>query len=285
MTAEYASAIRALGSYESSVKCPDYLAKDLIANQLKLFISKPMRKFTKSQLQKRFPHLYPFHIVRNLHIDTLLVDLLEKKEIEQVIFLGAGFDTRAIRFAKKFNHISFFELDFPETQELKQRRLEKLKRHKDIDDSHITYIPIDFNKQSPFEKLEEYHYNSSKRSLVIWEGVTMYLPEKTITGMLTDINMKTASGSYLTFDYLSPETVCVNNEYSGNYMKKINEEYLFGIKPNELSKYVSPYGYETVENYTPNDLNSKYLDVVSESGLRNGLSEDASPSIALLKTA
>lgn len=284
MTAEFASAIRALGSFEREVTCPDYLARKLISFHLRLAIAKPFRKITKDILNKQFPHLYAFHIVRNIHIDTILFNLLKDRNVEQVVFLGAGFDTRAIRFSRKFNRVQFFELDFPHTQDHKLKQLERVKRSQSIDDSHTTYIPIDFNKTAPFDLLKEHNYSLTKKTLIIWEGVTMYLPEETISSVLSNIRENTASGSYLTFDYLAPENLPANNQQGGNYVSKIDEEYIWGISPKELPVYVGRFGYQVIENLTPTDLNKKYLNYAEDTSIRNGLSEKVTPSIALLET-
>ena len=49
-----------------------------------------------------------------MHIDKLLKDAF-KNEFEQVVMLGAGFDSSAYRFGKDMPRVRFFEMDNPPT--------------------------------------------------------------------------------------------------------------------------------------------------------------------------
>lgn len=282
MTAEYASAVRALGAKERDLPCPDYLAEKLISFKYRVMASSLFRGLTIRLLHSRFPNLYAFHMVRTLFIDSVLNRLIAEDEIGQVVILGAGLDTRGIRFRE--SGCRFFELDFPGTQALKRERVDRLRKKGVLDDSHVVYIPIDFNESRPFDELQRRGFDSAKRTLVIWEGVTMYLPEETIHSVLSDIRRETPLGSYLVFDYLLPQNIQGNNEQGDSFVKKLNEEYVFGINPNELSDFVSPLGFEVEENMIHSDLNDAYLDVVESRYLHRALKRETSPALALLKT-
>ncbi len=112
----------------------------------------------------------------------------------------------------------------------------------------------------------------------------MYLPESTIRSIFSEIHSETATGSYLVFDYLTPKNIDANNKLGNNFVKKIDEEYIFGIIPEELPDYVSPLGYETIENLTSLYLNQRFLSEVRSRYLRNALSPTISPNLAFLKT-
>lgn len=84
--------------------------------------------------------------------------IMEKNinSMDQVVFMGAGFDTRAFKYCKGKN-IKVFELDKVNTQNCKIEALKKA----GIDYEWITFIPIDFNQESWVDKLLDYGFDTS----------------------------------------------------------------------------------------------------------------------------
>ena len=80
------------------------------------------------------------------------------------LIFGAGFDSRGIRFADLNKKTNIFELDAPVTQEAKISQLKK--RGIEIN-PNITFIPIDFNKESLEDKLIESGFTKNRKSLKI----------------------------------------------------------------------------------------------------------------------
>lgn len=282
MTAEFASAVRALGQREDDLVCPDYFAPSMISGKLRFLTSSLIRNLTIKILHKKFPNLYAFHMVRTLYIDAVVKRLIKGEAIEQVVLLGAGLDTRGARFSEL--GVSFFELDFPFTQEMKKERIARVKKQKEYNDSNVTYIPIDFNSDKPFPQLKDNGFDSKKKTLVIWEGVTMYLPETVIKSVLSEIAENCESGSYVVFDYLVPKNIEPNNQQGKDFVRKLNEEYIFGIVPDLLDVFIASCGLQVEENYTYKELNEKFLSETKSPYLNNALTADSSPALALLKT-
>ena len=81
-------------------------------------------------------------VCRSRFIDDALSDAL-KEGAEQVVSFGAGFDTRAFRIAG-VEKAQYYELDLPQPQRYKRRRLEKY--FGELPD-HVTFVPIDFDRQ------------------------------------------------------------------------------------------------------------------------------------------
>jgi methyltransferase (TIGR00027 family) len=84
-----------------------------------------------------------FITARERYIDDFLTACLSEG-LDQVVILGAGFDTRAYRIAG-IEKTRVFEVDQPATQEVKLKRLKKV-----IDSlpSHVTFVLVDFNTQA-----------------------------------------------------------------------------------------------------------------------------------------
>ena len=59
-------------------------------------------------------------LARTAFFDNLFIDALNKN-IPQIVLLGAGYDTRAYRFADLNNATKIFELDIAPTQNRKMK--------------------------------------------------------------------------------------------------------------------------------------------------------------------
>src|SRR5262245_4472014 len=77
--------------------------------------------------------------VRTRYIDERLGDTL-RRGVEQVVILGAGFDSRAYRIPS-IARTRVFEVDHPATQTEKRRRLT---RRFGTLPRHVMFVPIDF---------------------------------------------------------------------------------------------------------------------------------------------
>lgn len=117
--------------------CYDPIARSMVPGY-KFFLSKLI---IDSGLYGRFfPGAIEFITARERYIDDFLKAALSEG-LNQVVILGAGFDTRAYRIAG-IKKMRVSEVDHPATQEFKLKRLKKV-----IDPlhDHITFVPVDFN--------------------------------------------------------------------------------------------------------------------------------------------
>jgi methyltransferase (TIGR00027 family) len=123
--------------------------------------------------------MYEYVIARTKYLDGVFEKALTDGT-EQVLILGAGFYTRGIRFGTKAPNVRIFELDAPVTQ------LAKIRRYKEKGiavPGNLIFIPIDFDRQSIADRLEESGFDKGKKCLYILEGLVMYLLPETITAL------------------------------------------------------------------------------------------------------
>lgn len=137
--------------------------------------------------------------LRTEFFDLTLEDSLNR--VGQVVILGAGWDTRAYGPLRDWGH-PVFEVDAPPTQRAKLAALEKA----GIDGSHVTFVEVDFNRQSWLQSLEEHGFDPNVPTHVIWEGVTMYLEEQAVIDTLRTV-AQLPPGSSLAFDYFARQLV------------------------------------------------------------------------------
>ena len=122
-------------------------------------------------------------------------------EIDQLVILGAGFDTRSYRLGPEAG-LACFEVDKPKTQAFKIEMLKKA----GIDATGVTYVSADFLVEDWLEKLVAAGFDPDRPSFFLWEGVTMYLDREAVEATLRKIS-GTAPGSVVAFDYFSIEAL------------------------------------------------------------------------------
>ena len=91
-----------------------------------------------------------------------------------VVFLGAGFDTRSYRLESILNNedANLNEVDAAGTQSNKRRTLNNAR----IDSSHVQFVACDFEREDWMECLKtESDFDSGLATAFVWGGVMMYL--------------------------------------------------------------------------------------------------------------
>jgi methyltransferase (TIGR00027 family) len=132
-------------------------------------------------------------LARSRYVDEALVPMLAAG-LDQVIILGAGFDTTALTHAD--SGARFFEVDHPATQAEKRGTLA---RHPDLTPA-ITFVPVDFAVDDLAEALVKAGLDSHRPALISWLGVVMYLEQDVTVATLTLLRKIIAPGSVILFD-------------------------------------------------------------------------------------
>lgn len=262
-TAMMAAIYRFLASKEEhpNFQGPDNLAKLFLPPKAKFFLSFSLiRRYIRQKLHKRVPGSYEYITARTKYLDKLFKQALEEN-IPQIIFLGAGYDTRAIRFKDSIQQTRMFELDVPTTQQHKQKLLQK---HNISIPLQVSFVPINFSKESLNKVLSKVGYDSTQKSFFIWEGVTMYLPEEAIQETLAFIKNHSGRGSTVVFDYFDKYFVEGKCDSYGakellESVSKTGEPYQFGIEDGKIDSFLSENGFEILSHYTPNEFETTYL--------------------------
>lgn len=137
------------------------------------------------QVVRLRPHLE----ARTRFIDAQVMGAIERG-VAQVVVLGAGYDDRSLRF--RTPGVRFFEVDHPDTQADKRRRLDGLAADTDA----VTLVPADFRVDDLATALAEAGQRSDLPTLFLAEGLLVYLDESAIVGLLGRARARagTASG-------------------------------------------------------------------------------------------
>ncbi|HEY0133299.1 MAG TPA: SAM-dependent methyltransferase [Nannocystis sp.] len=145
---------------------------------------------------------------------------------DQLVILGAGFDTRAYRLPAGAS-VRCFEVDAPPTQAYKREMLAKA----GVDPGPVRFVAADFATEDWFAKLVAAGFDPDRPGVFIWESVTMYLPREAVVDALRKIS-RTAPGTVVAFDYMSAELLASRSlflRYARAVMAASGEAWRFGI--------------------------------------------------------
>lgn len=76
-----------------------------------------------------------------------------------------------------------------------------------VDQSHVTFVEVDFTKESWLDKLEAAGFDRSVPAVVVWEGVNFFLPAEAVETTV-DMVKRCAPGTVLALDYFADEVIC-----------------------------------------------------------------------------
>ncbi len=99
--------------------------------------------------------------------------------------------------------VSIFELDQTSVQQHKLAFSESA----GIPCDHVSFVTVDFGKEGIFEKLIESGFDPAKKTLFLWEGVTLYLSEADVRKTMHEVQSKAANGSVLLADFYADSMV------------------------------------------------------------------------------
>lgn len=117
---------------------------------------------------------------------------------QQVVVLGAGYDTLCLRLARDGIPVACLEVDHPATQFRKQRGLEAL----DGGLEPPELVPVDFATTTLDEALRGTRtFVAGARSVFIAEGLLMYLSQEEVRTLLETFRGLVAPGSRLVLTY------------------------------------------------------------------------------------
>lgn len=213
----------------------------------------------KSGLYERMaPGAEGFIIGRERYIDDYLKAQLAEG-LDQVVLLGAGFDTRAFRI-HGMERTRVFEVDQLETQSVMVERL-----HKVIDPmpGNVTFVPADLNTQQLGEVLRAAGYDEHGKTVFIWQGVTYFLEPEGIDRTLTFIADHSGPGSSVVFDYIYGATLHDTTQGYGKTLaragKASGEPYVFGIDKGEVESFLTQRGFCDVRDTSLEEIKATYF--------------------------
>ncbi len=264
-TAEAVCAFRSIAALDPDPKTrnPDYMAAEFVNPAFKHRFPGLGLDFEDAKIAMDRMNSGVFYYInaRTLHMDAMLTQALNEGA-QQVVIMGAGFDSRAYRFHKDYPDVRFFEIDLPATSADKQQRVQKI-LGKTPD--WVSFVPIDFNTQALDEVLGKAGFARDQKTFYVWEGVTYFISRAGVDSTMRYIAENSAPDSRIVFDYMLADVV-LGKDYSAYGARRTvyhvahrGEPYVFGIAPRQLETFINRRGLALVSDLGPAELSRRYL--------------------------
>ena len=179
---------------------------------------------------------------------------------KQSVILGAGLDTFAFREPEFLSKHKVFEVDHPLTQ---KDKLERITRAGWTVPDDLTFVPVDFTKDSLTERLTAAGFDPSVKSFFSWLGVTYYLSAEAIGKTLSELSSLCAEGSTLVFDYPDENFFDAPEKRVQNtiMMAKVGGEPMqSAFSYGALEKLLETHGFLIYEQLTPDAIQRDIID-------------------------
>jgi methyltransferase (TIGR00027 family) len=223
---------------------------------------KRLRANIKERLTVQLPGVQEHVMARTAYFDRVFVDALTRR-IPQIVLLGAGYDSRAYRFAQSRGASRVFELDAAPT---KNRKARCLGRAGIGIPQHVTLAPIDFDRESLKDVLVQAGFESQKETLFLWEGVSYYLEPASADATLEFVGHQSHQESTIAFDY----AISVSQENLGDifgaqrFFETMREQhgdegFVFAIDDGGAEPYLEERGLTVVEHLDSHDIERTLL--------------------------
>jgi len=214
------------------------------------------------RLFERFsiPGISLHYIARKRYIEEAARDALAAG-IRQVVVVGAGFDTLGLRLHRSHPEVLFLEIDHPATQAVKRQALES---HRPSGEN-LRLVAVDLSRRTLAEALLDLpEYRRDADTLLIAEGLTMYLREEDVARLLGFVTAHAGPGSRVVFTFLERQPDGRVDFESRNplvrlWLAWVRESFVWGISRGELPAFLAPLGLSVLEIATDATLRERYL--------------------------
>ena len=168
---------------------PDHLFVDEHAAELVKAAGMGIENVTLEQVEGQ--RVYVSLAVRTHYLDQWCERVVGGEGARQVVILGAGLDTRALRMGWLTHDVSVFELDRSDVAELKAQNLAVEA------DQQWRGIACDLTSDNWAEQLAESGFTASEPAVFIAEGLFMYLSDDASKAIIAKVTELAAPGSHL----------------------------------------------------------------------------------------
>lgn len=232
LTAEATALVRALAGIDPYART--FLGKAM-RRTLRMFqlLDRNGRSLDRASLG-----LYSGILARHVYLDRVLVSALANG-VEQVVLLGAGFDARPWRFADRIDERPVFLVDHPATASARAGRGPAAT-------PNVHRVDVDFDRADFALSLLGNGFKPDRRTVFIWEGVSMYLTAAAVEATLLRLGELAAPGSRLGLDALTgyhPGVKGAIERLVGSSLQLVDEPLCSIASPIEMVSLLARLGF------------------------------------------
>jgi len=181
-----------------------------------------------------------------------------ERGVRQVVILGAGLDTFALRNPHGAQQIRIYEVDHAATQAWKRQRLGEAQIALP---PWLILVPVDFERDDVGEKLVAAGFEQNSPAFFTWLGVVPYLTQEAIGRTLDYIS--SIQNSEVVFDYVEPpeafsEELRQIEKERAEQLKKIGERSDSRFEPAGIAAVLRSRGFCAIEDINFQEIASRF---------------------------
>ena len=178
--------------------------------------------------------------------------------VRQIVILGAGLDTFALRNPHGALEVRIYEVDHPATQVWKRQRLVEAQIALP---PWVVFVPVDFEREDVGEKLAGAGFQQNSPAFFTWLGVVPYLTEDAIRRTLDYVS--SIQKSEVVFDYMEPpegssEEVRQMETKRTEQLEKIGERSASRFEPAGIQAILRSHGFCDIEDINFQEIASRF---------------------------
>jgi len=176
----------------------------------------------------------------------------------QIVILGAGLDTFALRNPHGAREVRIYEVDYPATQAGKRERLTEAQI---AAPAWLVFVAVDFERDDLGEKLAAAGFQQNSPAFFTWLGVVPYLTPEAV-GRTLDY-MSSIQNAEVVFDYLEPpeassEELRQLEKERAEQLKKIGERSVSRFEPAGMAAILRSRGFRAIEDIDFQEIASRF---------------------------
>ncbi len=178
--------------------------------------------------------------------------------VRQIVILGAGLDTFALRNPHSAPELGIYEVDHPATQALKRQSLADAQIALP---PSLVFVPVDFEQDDLGEKLAAAGLQQNLPAFFTWLGVVPYLTEDAISHTLD--YMSSIQNSEVVFDYMEPpdafsEELRQIEKARAEQLEKMGERSATRFEPAGIAATLHSHGFSNIEDISYQQIASSF---------------------------
>jgi len=230
------------------------------------------RPFVSALERLTIPGIQLHYALRKLYLEETARAALADG-FRQIVVIGAGYDTLALRLHETFPDTQFIELDHPATQRRKTRALVATTAHRDAKQSsrlrqisNLHFLPLDLTRQQLAATLRGFAgYRADAPTLFIAEGLLMYLAPVEVEKLFGAIRESGGASSRFAFTFMEPQgdgrvNFRTRSRVVDAWLGSRREVFKWGVRRSELGEYLAARKFTLRDLATHETFRRRYLE-------------------------
>lgn len=190
----------------------------------------------------------PAHFVLRKHLIRQLLEQAIRDGASRLVVVAAGFDALAYRTARQHPALPVVEIDFSSTQAFKKACLSALPPC-----DNLYFCNADLSQQSMTALFQaNQQLRTSGQSVVVIEGLTMYLPAAKVHELLADARTLAGAGGQVVCTFMLPTSdqriaFHTANPLVKHLLRLWREPFTWGATQTDFEALAQGLGYSKIE--------------------------------------